>query len=70
MKDFQFITSQHPQYIESLYQDFVNDPASVDPEMRKFFEGFDFAVSSHATNGKPVATTITTSPAKEITATG
>ena len=55
MKDFQYITSQHPQYIESLYQDFVKDPASVDPEFRKFFEGFDFAINTHATNGKTAA---------------
>ncbi|RYD73242.1 MAG: hypothetical protein EOP53_20460, partial [Sphingobacteriales bacterium] len=41
MKDFQYITGSHPSYIENLYNDFVKDPASVDAEMRKFFEGFD-----------------------------
>ncbi|MFN8251649.1 MAG: 2-oxoglutarate dehydrogenase E1 component [Ferruginibacter sp.] len=46
MKDFQYITSSHPQYIEGLYQDFVKDPSSIDPELKKFFEGFDFAVSN------------------------
>lgn len=46
MKDFSYITNSHPAYIESLYQDFVKDPATVDPDLRKFFEGFDFAVSS------------------------
>src|ERR1700712_4784892 len=46
MKDFQYITNAHPAYIENLYNDFVKDPASVDGELRKFFEGFDFAVSS------------------------
>ncbi len=45
MKDFSFITSSHPSFIESLYQDFVRNPEAVDPEFRKFFEGFDFAVS-------------------------
>jgi 2-oxoglutarate dehydrogenase E1 component len=45
MKDFSFITSSHPSFIERLYQDFVQDPETVDPEFRKFFEGFDFAVS-------------------------
>ncbi len=63
MKDFQFITNAHPAYIETVYQDFVKDPASVDPEMRKFFEGFDFAVSNGAaatsvdiaSNGNPAA---------------
>ncbi len=46
MKDFQYITSSHPSYIENLYNDFVKDPNTVDTEMRKFFEGFDFAINS------------------------
>jgi 2-oxoglutarate dehydrogenase E1 component len=51
MKDFSFITNSHPSYIEGLYQDFVKNPETVDPEFRKFFEGFDFAV----TQGKAAA---------------
>jgi 2-oxoglutarate dehydrogenase E1 component len=50
MKDYSFITNSHPSYIEGLYQDFVKNPEAVDPEFRKFFEGFDFAV----TQGKAV----------------
>ncbi|MGG9971387.1 2-oxoglutarate dehydrogenase E1 component [Ferruginibacter sp. SUN002] len=46
MKDFQYITNAHPQYIENLYNDFVKDPESVDTDLRKFFEGFDFAVAN------------------------
>ncbi|UEG50208.1 2-oxoglutarate dehydrogenase E1 component [Ferruginibacter lapsinanis] len=53
MKDFQYITNAHPQYIENLYNDFVKDPETVDADLRKFFEGFDFAVSN--TNGKTSA---------------
>ena len=45
MKDYSFITNSHPSYIEGLYQDFVKNPDNVDPEFRKFFEGFDFAVT-------------------------
>jgi len=45
MKDFSYITSSHPAYIEQLYQDFSRSPESIDPDLRKFFEGFDFAVS-------------------------
>ncbi len=48
MKDFQYITNAHPSYIESLYQEFVKNPDSVQADMRQFFEGFDFAVSNHA----------------------
>jgi len=52
MKDFSYITHSHPAFIESLYNDFTQDPQSVDPEFRKFFEGFDFAVSNgNGSNG-------------------
>jgi 2-oxoglutarate dehydrogenase E1 component len=52
MKDFSYITNSHPAYIEGLYNDFVKDPASVDPDLKKFFEGFDFAVSSGLSGNK------------------
>ncbi len=62
MKDFQYITNSHPAYIESLYQDYVKNPESVEDEMRRFFDGFDFAVASGTTfngsantNGKVAA---------------
>jgi 2-oxoglutarate dehydrogenase E1 component len=60
MKDFSYITNSHPAFIESLYQDFSKDPNSVDPELKKFFEGFDFAVSEgrsgvNGSNGTAVA---------------
>lgn len=48
MQDFSYITNSSPAFIEGLYHDFVKNPESVDPDFRKFFEGFDFAV----TNGK------------------
>ena len=51
MKDFTYITNSSPEFIENLYHDFINNPESVDPELRKFFEGFDFAITAHATNG-------------------
>ncbi len=46
MKDFSYITNSHPAYIESLYQEFIQNPESIDPDMKKFFEGFDFAVAN------------------------
>jgi 2-oxoglutarate dehydrogenase E1 component len=56
MKDFSYITQSHPAYIEGLYKDYIQNPESVDPEFRKFFEGFDFAISN-ATNGHAIAAT-------------
>ncbi len=46
MKDFTYITNSHPAFIEGLYQQFLTDPASVDPDIIKFFEGFDFAMQN------------------------
>ena len=61
MKDFSYITQSHPAYIEGLYNDYVQNPDSVDPEYRKFFEGFDFAMSTgingHAAVAAPAAPT-------------
>lgn len=55
MKDFSYITASHPSYVEALYKDYTQNPESVDPELRKFFEGFDFALGATAdgikTNG-------------------
>ncbi|HEY4875352.1 MAG TPA: thiamine pyrophosphate-dependent enzyme, partial [Puia sp.] len=56
MKDFQYITNSSPAFIENLYEDFVKNPDTVDPEFRKFFEGFDFAVTQgkNGSNGNGV----------------
>lgn len=56
MKDFQYITNSHPAYIESLYKDYVTNPESVDSDLRKFFDGFDFAVTSgQVANGNKIS---------------
>src|SRR5690349_15870417 len=46
MKDFSYVMGPTPAYIESLYNEFAKDSATVDPEWKKFFEGFDFAVNN------------------------
>ncbi len=54
MKDFSYITNSDPSYIENLYFDFVKDPNSVDVELKKFFEGFDFAIANGAIASKGI----------------
>ncbi len=57
MKDFQYITNAHPSYIENVYNDYLINPGSVDVDMKKFFEGYDFAMANGTTsNGKVAAT--------------
>lgn len=67
MKDFSYVMSSHPSYIEEMYDDYVKDPSSVDEEWKKFFEGFDFAYnrSNESSNGAATASapgTISKSP--------
>ncbi len=60
MKDFSYITNAHPSFIENLYNDFIKDPNTVDPEMKNFFEGFDFATAQQAVTNNNAATTAKT----------
>lgn len=55
MKDFSYVTGPTPAYIESLYNEFVKDSTTVDPEWKMFFEGFDFALSKSNGNGATAA---------------
>jgi 2-oxoglutarate dehydrogenase E1 component len=67
MKDFSYITNSHPAFIEETYKAFVQDPSSVDPDLKKFFEGFDFAVSNgHAGTGAATPATVTTTSASGV----
>ncbi len=52
MDSYSFLSNATPEYIENLYRDFKSNPSSVDPEFKKFFEGFDFASISYNGNGK------------------
>jgi 2-oxoglutarate dehydrogenase E1 component len=69
MKDFSYITNSHPSFIENLYQDYSKDPNSVDQELRKFFEGFDFAISSGkaSANGSNGQTAVAPQPGLRTT---
>ncbi len=52
MDSYSYISNAHPDYIENLYRDFQKDPKSVDEEIRKFFEGYDFASRDYSENGE------------------
>lgn len=56
MDKFSYIANADPSAIDEMYQQFAQDPESVDPSWRKFFEGFDFAQAQYPTkpNGQAV----------------
>ena len=43
MSNYSYLSNADPKAIEALYQQYSQDPASVDEGWKKFFEGFDFA---------------------------
>jgi 2-oxoglutarate dehydrogenase E1 component len=64
MKDFSYITNSHPSFIEGTYNQFLQDPNSIDPELKKFFEGFDFAMQNAAANS--IASTYTSQSSSSV----
>jgi len=56
MDKFSYIANADPSAIDEMYQQFAQDPESVDLSWRKFFEGFDFAQAQYPTkpNGQAV----------------
>ncbi len=64
MKDFSYITNQHPSFIENMYQDFQKNPDGIDVDLKKFFEGFDFAFTNFDKNGEVKSPSTTTTIAQ------
>lgn len=58
MRDFSYVTGPASAFIESLYNDYQKDGNAVDPEWKKFFEGFEFAQSQTNGNGSHDATPV------------
>ena len=48
---FSFANGTNAAFVDGLYRDFRNDPQSVDETWRKFFEGYEFALSGKPAGG-------------------
>lgn len=53
MDKFSYISNADPAYIDQLYQQFKQDPNSVDESWQRFFEGFEFSLGFGEKNGLP-----------------
>lgn len=51
MDKFSYISNADVNYIDDLYQKYMNNPDLVDPSWQRFFEGFDFSQQKFGTNG-------------------
>ncbi len=43
MNDFSVISNAHPTYINSMYEQYLKEPQSVEATWRAFFQGFEFS---------------------------
>ena len=43
MDKFSFLSAMHTKMVDSMYEQYIKDPNSVDESWRRFFQGFDFA---------------------------
>ncbi|MFK7931958.1 MAG: 2-oxoglutarate dehydrogenase E1 component [Saprospiraceae bacterium] len=64
MNDFSFVANAHPSFIDSLYEQYQQDPSQIDEGWRNFFKGFDYAEGS--SNGHSAPAGVTPNFAKEI----
>ena len=48
-----YFTNSNKEYIESLYNDYLKNPDSIDQQWQKFFEGFEFGLNQNATPKSP-----------------
>ena len=52
MDRFSFLNTVHTGFIEELYQKYLEDPDSVEPSWRSFFQGYDLANSDFSLDGE------------------
>ncbi|RLD57493.1 MAG: 2-oxoglutarate dehydrogenase E1 component, partial [Bacteroidetes bacterium] len=48
MDKYSWLNNVDPELIEGHYQNYKNDPASVEESWARFFEGFDFALADYS----------------------
>lgn len=53
---YSYLKSQNAEYLDTLHQQYLSDPESVDETVRMFFEGIDLA-SEHTPESSPSSTT-------------
>lgn len=61
MDKYSYISNADVGYLDQLYQNYKNDPSSVDQTWQKFFEGYEFSVQRYGENGGVSGTTDTQS---------
>ena len=48
MDKFSYLSNADPAYTDQLYEQYLSDAESIDPEWKRFFDGFEFARKNYA----------------------
>ena len=64
MDRFSFLNAAHTEFFAQLYDQYVENPDSVEPSWRAFFQGFDFGMETYNEEyaGTQIANYVATSP--------
>ncbi|TXE12723.1 2-oxoglutarate dehydrogenase E1 component [Seonamhaeicola algicola] len=52
MDRYSFLNAAHTAYFADLYEQYLQNPDSVEPSWRAFFQGYDFGSESYGLNGE------------------
>ena len=47
MDRFSFLNAAHTEFFAQLYDQYLENPDSVEPSWRSFFQGFDFGMTTY-----------------------
>jgi len=54
MDKYSFLNAAHTAYFADLYEQYIDNPDSVEPSLKAFFQGFDFGSENYGINGEIV----------------
>ena len=54
MNKYSFLNAAHTAYFADMYEQYQQDPDSVEPSWKAFFQGYDFGSESYGTSGEIV----------------
>lgn len=54
MDKYSFLNTAHTAYFADLYDQYLQDPDSIEPSWRAFFQGYDFGTENYGINGEIV----------------
>ncbi|MGA1777005.1 MAG: 2-oxoglutarate dehydrogenase E1 subunit family protein, partial [Flavobacteriaceae bacterium] len=66
MDNYSFLNAAHTAYFAELYDQYLQNPDSVEPSWRAFFQGFDFGMESNTSVSNLTATEVPEQLQKEF----